>query len=53
MKIEYYFSVLSPFSYLGADRFTKIVSKYNLEVIEKPLDLVGEIFPNTGGIASS
>ena len=40
MKIEYYFSVLSPFSYLGADRFTKIVSKYNLEVIEKPLDLV-------------
>ena len=50
MKIEYYFSVLSPFSYLGADRFTKIVSKYNLEVIEKPLDLVGEIFPNTGGL---
>ena len=50
MKIEYYFSVLSPFTYLGADRFTKIVSKYNLEVIEKPLDLVGEIFPNTGGL---
>ena len=50
MKVEYYFSVLSPFSYLGADRFTKIVSKYNLEVIEKPLDLVGEIFPNTGGL---
>ena len=52
MKIEYYFSVLSPFSYLGADRFTKIVSKYNLEVTEKPLDLVGEIFPNTGGSVS-
>jgi 2-hydroxychromene-2-carboxylate isomerase len=50
MKIEYYFSILSPFAYLGADRFTKIVSKYNLEVIEKPLDLVGEIFPNTGGL---
>ena len=50
MKIEYYFSVLSPFTYLGADRFTKIVSQYNLEVIEKPLDLVGEIFPNTGGL---
>ena len=47
MKIEYYFSVLSPFTYLGADRFTKIVSQYNLEVMEKPLDLVGEIFPNT------
>jgi len=25
MKIEYYFSVLSPFTYLGADRFTKLV----------------------------
>ena len=50
MKIEYYFSVISTFAYLGSDRFTKIVSKYNLEVIEKPLDLVGEIFPNTGGL---
>ena len=40
MKIEYYFSVISTFAYLGSDRFTKIVSKYNLEVIEKPLDLV-------------
>ena len=29
---------------------SKIVSQYNLEVIEKPLDLVGEIFPNTGGL---
>ena len=50
MKIEYYFSVISTFAYLGSDRFTKIVSKYNLQVVEKPLDLVGEIFPNTGGL---
>ena len=49
MKIDYYFSVLSPFSYLGAERFLKLVTKYDLDVQEKPFDLIGEIFPNTGG----
>ena len=48
MKIDYYFSVLSPFSYLGAERFLKLVTKYDLEVQEKPFDLIGEIFPHTG-----
>ena len=50
MKIKYYFSITSPFVYLGTERFTKLVRKYNVEVIEKPLDLVGNIFPNTGGL---
>ena len=50
MKIDYYFSVLSPFSYLGAERFLKLVTKYDLDVQEKPFDLIGEIFPNTGGL---
>ena len=50
MKIDYYFSVLSPFSYLGAERFLKLVTKYDLEVQEKPFDLMGEIFPHTGGL---
>ena len=50
MKIEYYFSVLSPFTYLGKDRFAKIINDYDVEVIEKPFDLVGDIFPNTGGL---
>ena len=50
MKIKYYFSITSPFVYLGTERFTKLVRKYNIEVIEKPLDLVGNIFPNTGGL---
>ena len=39
MKIEYYFSVLSPFTYLGKDRFAKIINDYDVEVIEKPFDL--------------
>ena len=50
MKIDYYYSVASPFAYLASDRFGKLVEKYNLEVIEKPFDLVGTIFSNTGGV---
>lgn len=50
MKIDYYYSVASPFAYLASDRFGKLVEKYNLEVIEKPFDLVGTVFSNTGGV---
>ena len=50
MKIEYYFSVLAPFTYLGKDRFAKIIKDYNIEVIEIPFDLVGDIFQKTGGL---
>ena len=39
MKVEYYFSILSPFAYLGSERFKALVKKYNVQVIEKPLDL--------------
>ena len=50
MKVEYYYSIASPFSYLGLERFLSLVKKYKLEIDEKPLDLVGEIFSNTGGL---
>ena len=50
MEIEYYYSIASPFAYLGSSRFQEIVKKYNLKVIEKPLDLVGKVFPETGGL---
>ena len=50
MEIEYYYSIASPFAYLGSLRFQAIVKKYNLKVIEKPLDLVGKVFPETGGL---
>ncbi|MCI5054224.1 MAG: 2-hydroxychromene-2-carboxylate isomerase [Pelagibacteraceae bacterium] len=50
MKIKYYYSVASPFAYLAIDRFIKLVKKYNLQVEEKPFDLVGKVFPNTGGL---
>jgi 2-hydroxychromene-2-carboxylate isomerase len=49
MKIEYYYSVVSPFAYLGINKFRELIKKYSLEVIEKPFDLVGKVFPETGG----
>ena len=49
MKIEYYYSLASPFSYLGSAKFQLIEKKYNAEIIEKPCDLVGGIFLKTGG----
>ena len=50
MKVKYYFSIASPFSYLALDRFLSMVKNYNLEIDEKPFDLVGEVFSNTGGL---
>ena len=50
MKIQYYYGIPSPFAYLGSTRLQAISKKYNLEVIEKPCDLVGGIFVKTGGI---
>ncbi len=50
MKVDYYFSVASPFTYLAIERFLSLIKKYNIEVIEKPFDLVGTVFSNTGGL---
>ena len=49
MKIEYYYSVASPYAYLGISKFKELVKKYSLQVDEKPFDLVGKVFPETGG----
>ena len=50
MKIEYYYGIPSPFTYLGSAKLQSIAKKYNVEIIEKPCDLVGGIFVKTGGI---
>ena len=50
MEIEYYYGVPSPFAYLGSTKLQSIAKKYNADIIEKPCDLVGGIFPKTGGI---
>ena len=50
MKVDYYFSIASPFTYLAIERFSSLIKKYNLEVRET-LDLVGTVFSNTGGLS--
>ena len=50
MKIEYFYSLASPFSFLGSEKFQTIVKKCNAEIVEKPCDLVGGIFSKTGGV---
>ena len=50
MKIEYFYSVASPFTFLGSEKFQTIANKYKIEIVEKPCDLVGGIFLKTGGL---
>ena len=49
-KILYFYSVASRFAYLGNKRLTEISKKYSVEIIEKPIDLVGKVFVATGGV---
>ena len=50
MKIEYFYSLASPFTFLGSEKLQTIAKKYNAEIVEKPCDLVGGIFSKTGGL---
>ena len=50
MKIDYFYSLASPFAFLGSEKFQTIAKKYNAEIVEKPCDLVGGIFSKTGGV---
>jgi 2-hydroxychromene-2-carboxylate isomerase len=50
--IDYYFATISPYAYLGFDRFAAIVAKYHATVAVKPINL-GEVFPVSGGLPLS
>ena len=50
MKIEYFYSLASPFTFLGSEKLQTIATKHNVEIVEKPCDLVGGIFSKTGGV---
>jgi len=47
--VDYYFTSVSPFSYLGHERFARIVAKQGAKVNLKPIDLT-KIFPVSGGL---
>jgi len=48
-RIDYYFSIVSPWAYIGHQPFRQLVQAYDLEVIYKPVTL-GELFSETGGL---
>ncbi len=50
--IDYYFATISPYAYLGHDRFTAIAKKHGATVAVKPINL-GEVFPVSGGLPLS
>jgi 2-hydroxychromene-2-carboxylate isomerase len=47
--IDYYFSPVSPWTYLGHARFTEIARQHGAVVAPKPVDY-GRIFPLSGGL---
>lgn len=46
--IDYYFTVLSPFAYLCADRMEKVAQKHGASVAYKPVDIM-TLFSEMGG----
>jgi 2-hydroxychromene-2-carboxylate isomerase len=48
-SIDYYFSPVSPWSYLGHQRFTAMAERHGAQINVKPVDY-GRIFPVSGGL---
>ena len=49
MIITYYVSLMSPYAYLGAERFLQIAGNYNAIIKYKPTNMK-IVFPKTGGL---
>jgi 2-hydroxychromene-2-carboxylate isomerase len=47
--IDYYFTVMSPWSYLGHDRLMAIAERHGAAIAVKPVDF-GKVFPVSGGL---
>jgi 2-hydroxychromene-2-carboxylate isomerase len=50
--IDYYFATISPFMYLGHQRFAAIAARHGATIAVKPINL-GEVFPVSGGLPLS
>jgi 2-hydroxychromene-2-carboxylate isomerase len=48
-QIDYYFSLQSPWAYIGHDPFQQVIKTYSLKVNYKPVVLV-DLFSETGGL---
>lgn len=49
-NIDYYFSTLSPFTYLAGTRLEEIAARHGAAITYKPMDIM-TLFTRTGGIA--
>ena len=47
--IDYYYSLISPWTYLGGIRFEEVAARHEATVNYKPMKL-SEVFPATGGL---
>ncbi len=47
--VDYFFATMSPWAYLGHERFVRIAHAVHAEVRVRPMDL-GKIFPLSGGL---
>ena len=48
MNISYYYSLMSPWAYLGSERFYRLKEKYNFSIVHYPLDIIN-LFSLSGG----
>ncbi len=47
-RIDYFFSTLSPYTYLAGDRLERIATAHGAEIAYRPVDIIA-LFPRTGG----
>ena len=48
-QVDYYFSLQSPWAYIGHEPFLQVVSRYDLTINHKPVVLL-DLFSETGGL---
>jgi 2-hydroxychromene-2-carboxylate isomerase len=48
-NIDYYFSLLSPWAYIGHVPFMEVVRRHDVKVTCKPI-LLADVYPDTGGL---
>jgi len=48
--VDYFFSPVSPWTYLGHQRFQTMCKRHGAHVNVRPCDLTGKIFPISGGL---
>lgn len=49
-QIDYFFSTISPFTYLAGNRLEEIAARHGATITYKPMDIVA-LFPRTGGVS--